>query len=155
MKKVIVIILIALVAVTSAFAFKFKSIGIDTGAGLYVSANMEAIDNLDVYGRLGYANYFSFSIGANYNVAELKINNTKIDVKPGGQFNFGFMEHYFFFSALGNCEFAFHTDHFEAFLRPGFGLGLRTHSYKSGDKRVSETNAYFDWQVETGVRYLF
>ena len=155
MKKAIVIILIALVAVTSAFAFKFKSIGIDTFNGFYISANMEVVDNLDVYGRIGYIGLFSFSLGANYNVAELKINNTKLDVKPGGQFNFGFADHYFMFTALGNCEFAFHTDHFEAFLRPGCGLGVYTTSYKSGDSRVSNTNTAFAWQIETGVRYLF
>ncbi|MBQ3317506.1 MAG: hypothetical protein IJG69_06160, partial [Spirochaetales bacterium] len=66
-----------------------------------------------------------------------------------------FADNNFLFSVLGNCEFAFQTDHFEAFLRPGFGLGVYTTSYRSGDSRVSNTDTRFAWQIETGVRYLF
>ena len=61
MKKAVVIFIIALVAVASAFAFEFKSVGIETGEGLYASADMEIIDNLDIYGRIGANGYFSIS----------------------------------------------------------------------------------------------
>lgn len=66
MKKAVVIFIIALVAVASVFAFEFKSVGIETGEGFYASADMEIIDNLDIYGRIGANGYFSVSVGAQY-----------------------------------------------------------------------------------------
>ena len=152
MKKAFVFILIAIVAATSAFAFKFNSIGIETGSGLYVSADMEAVENLDVYARIGYAGHFSFSTGAQYRVTDFKIDNTKVDFKPGAQFNFGFADKTFYFSMLATLQFSFETGHLSAFLRPGLGYGLT--SVKVADK-TRTSNSYFAWTVETGVAFLF
>ena len=127
MKKAFVIILIAIVAATSAFAFKFNSIGIETGNGFYVSADMDIVDNLDVYARIGYIGAFSFSTGAQYRVTDFKIDNTKVDFKPGAQFNFGFADKTFIFSVLATLQFSFETGHLSAFLRPGIGFGLTSY----------------------------
>lgn len=160
MKKAVVIFIIALVAVASAFAFEFKSIGLETGVdfindiGLYaVSGDMEIIDNLDVYGRLGaMGGLFDLSVGAIYKVYEFEVQNTKIDVKPGAQMSFCFGDA-FFFSLLGICEFSFNTGHFEAFARPGIGFGVST--YKSSYSSERYTNTLFWFGVDTGVRYIF
>ena len=152
MKKAFVIILIAIVAATSAFAFKFNSIGIETGSGFYVSADMDIVDNLDVYARIGYIGAFSFSAGAQYRVTDFKIDNTKVDFKPGAQFNFGFADKIFNFSVLATLQFSFETGHLSAFLRPGIGFGLT--SYKIADD-TRRTSTGFAWTVETGVAFLF
>ncbi|MBQ3697671.1 MAG: hypothetical protein II883_07095 [Spirochaetales bacterium] len=152
MKKAFVIILIAIVAATSAFAFKFNSIGIETGNGFYVSADMDIVDNLDVYARIGYIGAFSFSAGAQYRVTDFKIDNTIVDFKPGAQFNFGFADKTFLFSVLATLQFSFETGHLSAFLRPGIGFGLT--SYKIADD-TRRTSTGFAWTVETGVAFLF
>ena len=152
MKKAFVFILIAIVAATSAFAFKFNSIGIETGNGFYVSADMDIVDNLDVYARIGYIGAFSFSAGAQYRVTDFKIDNTKVDFKPGAQFNFGFADKTFIFSMLATLQFSFETGHLSAFLRPGIGFGLT--SYKIADD-TRRTRTGFAWTVETGVAFLF
>jgi len=152
MKRAFVIILIAIVAATSAFAFKFNSIGIETGSGLYVSADMDIIDNLDVYARVGYAGHFSFSTGAQYKVTDFKLDGTKVDFKPGAQLNFGFADKTFIFSVLGTLQFSFAAGNLTAFLRPGVGYGLR--SVKVADK-TRTSDSYFAWTVETGVAYMF
>ena len=54
MKKVFVILIVALVVLTSASAFKFKSIGIETGAGIFTTADMvidEVSKDFEVYAR--------------------------------------------------------------------------------------------------------
>ena len=153
MKKAFVIILIAIVAATSAFAFKFNSIGIETGlGGFYVSADMDIVDNLDVYARIGYIGAFGFSAGAQYRVTDFKIDNTQVDFKPGAQFNFGFADKTFIFSMLATLQFSFETGHLSAFLRPGIGFGLT--SYKIADD-TRRTSTGFAWTVETGVAFLF
>ena len=152
MKRAFVIILIAIVAATSAFAFKFNSIGIETGNGFYVSADMDIVDNLDVYARICYIGSFSFSTGAQYRVTDFKIYNTKVDFKPGAQFNFGFADKTFIFSVLATLQFSFETGHLSAFLRPGIGFGLT--SYKIADD-TRRTSTGFAWTVETGVAFLF
>lgn len=153
MKKAFVFILIAIVAATSAFAFKFNSIGIETGlGGFYVSADMDVVDNLDVYARIGYIGAFGFSTGAQYRVTDFKIDNTKVDFKPGAQFNFGFADKTFIFSMLATLQFSFETGHLSAFLRPGIGFGLT--SYKIADD-TRRTSTGFAWTVETGVAFLF
>ncbi|MCR5443104.1 MAG: hypothetical protein K6E89_05045 [Sphaerochaetaceae bacterium] len=153
MKKAFVIILIAIVAATSAFAFKFNSIGIETGlGGFYVSADMDVVDNLDVYARIGYIGAFGFSAGAQYRVTDFKIDNTQVDFKPGAQFNFGFADKTFMFSMLATLQFSFETGHLSAFLRPGIGFGLT--SYKIADD-TRRTSTGFAWTVETGVAFLF
>lgn len=153
MKKAFVFILIAIVAATSAFAFKFNSIGIETGlGGFYVSADMDVVDNLDVYARIGYIRAFGFSAGAQYRVTDFKIDNTQVDFKPGAQFNFGFADKTFIFSMLATLQFSFETGHLSAFLRPGIGFGL-TSSKIAEDTRRTSTG--FAWTVETGVAFLF
>lgn len=153
MKKAFVFILIAIVAATSAFAFKFNSIGIETGlGGFYVSADMDVVDNLDVYARIGYIGAFGFSAGAQYRVTDFKIDNTQVDFKPGAQFNFGFADKTFIFSMLATLQFSFETGHLSAFLRPGIGFGLT--SYKIADD-TRRTSTGFAWTVETGVAFLF
>ena len=162
MKKAIVIILIALVAVTSAFAFKFNSLGIDAGRGFYFSADMEIIDNLDAYARLGFEDYvtaacFNLSIGAQYKVAELKISTTEFDVKPGLQFGFNFADETFLFTLLGTCQFAFETGNFTAFVRPGLGFTTYpTYSYDAATYTYhKKTKLAFTGLIEAGVAYLF
>ena len=152
MKKAFVFILIAIVAATSAFAFKFNSIGIETAHGFYVSADMDIVDNLDVYARIGYIGAFSFSTGAQYRVTDFKIDNTKVDFKPGAQFNFGFADKTFIFSVLATLQFSFETGHLSAFLRPGIGFGLTSYRIAEDTRR---TSTGFAWTVETGVAFLF
>lgn len=162
MKKAIVLLLIAIVAVSSAFAFKFNSVGIEAGRGFYASADMEIIDNLDVYVRLGFEDYitsgvFNLSFGAQYKIAELKISSTKFDVKPGAQFGFNFADEVFLFTLLGTCSFQFETGSFTAFARPGIGFTTYptyvydpvTYSYQK------KTKLTFSAIVECGVAYLF
>ena len=83
MKKLFIIALIAIVAVSSAFAFKFVSVGIEAGNGFHASADMEIIEKLDIYARVGYTGFFELSFGAQYKVAEFKIGNTPVALKPG------------------------------------------------------------------------
>ena len=162
MKKAIVLILIAIVAVSSAFAFKFKSVGIESGRGFYTSADMEIIDNLDAYVRLGFEDYitsavFNLSLGGQYKVAELKIANTVFDLKPGVQLDFNFADEVFLFTLLGTCSFQFEAGHFTAFARPGLGFttypalvyDAATYTYRE------KTKATFVVLVECGVAYLF
>ncbi len=155
MKKAVVIIIVALVAVTSAFAFEFKSVGIETGEGLYVSADMEIIKNLDVYGRIGANGYFSISAGAQYFVYEFEVQNTKIDIRPGAQMNFSFGDNAFLFSLLATCQFSFETGHFGAFLRPGLGFEVYSYSYSYGGEKYSDSDTDFVPAIETGVYYRF
>ena len=161
MKKAIILILIALVAVSSAFAFKFKSVGIETGGGalssLFVSTDMEIIDRLDVYARLGYSGSFNISGGAQYKIAEIKASNTTLPCKVGGQMGFNFGDDIFVFELIGTVEFSFSTGHFLAFVRPGLGLAVGSYRYYDyyRDRYARESNTAFDWKVETGVAYLF
>lgn len=157
MKKTIVVILIAFVAVASASAFKFNSIGIETGGGCHISADMDIIENLDIYARLGYMDAFAFSFGAQYDVADFKIDSTKIDVKPGAQMNFGFGDHLFIFVLHGTCQLSFDASRFSAFVRPGLGLEVSSYSYYDyyEGRRRSTTSTSFSLAIETGLRYLF
>lgn len=157
MKKTIVVILIAFVAVASASAFKFNSIGIETGNGYHISADMDIIENLDVYARLGYIGVFTISAGAQYYVADFKIDSTKIDVKPGAQMTFGFGDNLFVFVLHGTCQFSFDANRFSAFVRPGLGLSVSSYSYYDyyEGRRRSTTSTSFSLALETGVRYLF
>ena len=157
MKKLFIIALIAIVAVSSAFAFKFVSIGVETGSGYHISADMEIIDKLDVYARLGYIGAFGLSAGAQYKVAELKVSGTVLDVKPGAQMTFGFADSVFMFSMLATCGFSFETGHFTAFVRPGLGfmtVSTKYYSYYEG-RDVKSSNTSFDWVIETGGAYKF
>ena len=149
MKKIVAMLLIALVVMTSAFAeFKVKSVGLETGEGYFVSVAAEAAENLDVYGRLGYADYFGFSVGANYKLAELHIDNkTVFDVAPGAQLTLGFRDSLFVLGFLFNCQLSFDNGQFGAFVRPA--LGLLHQSYKGNG------NTDFNLCIETGVYYLF
>ena len=157
MKRAIVLILIAIVAVSSAFAFKFNSVGIEAGNGFHASLDMEIIDNLDAYFRLGYSGLFDISLGAQYNVAQFKIGNTPVYLKPGAQMGFSFGDEYFSFRLLGTCALQFETDHLTAFVRPGLGFYTYpsyTYEYPSYElKKV--TKAGFAFLIECGVAYLF
>ena len=157
MKKASILILIALVAVSSAFAFKFNSVGIEAGNGFHASLDMEIIDNLDAYFRLGYTGFFDISLGAQYKVLEFKIGKTPVYLKPGAQMGFSIGDEYFSFSLLGTCAFAFDADKLTAFVRPGLGLYTYpsyTYEYPSYEmKKV--TKAGFAFLIECGVAYLF
>ncbi len=152
MKKTVVFIIIALVAVSSAFAFEFKSVGLETGVGIYASLDMDIIENLDVYGRIGYNGYFSLTGGAQYFVYEFDVERTDIEIRPGAQLNLNFSKYGFNFGLLGTCEFSFETNHFGAFARPGLGFGVTF--YEGLDDKI-ESDASFAFAIETGVRYLF
>ncbi len=159
MKKLVAIMLVAVVVMASAFAFSFRSIGIETGGnikgncgGVYLSADMDIIDNLDVYVRLGYSTAFNLSFGGQYKVVDFKLNSTRIDFKPGLQLGFDFGDGFFFFKALATAQLSYDTGSLRAFLRPG--LGLSVYSYKGwDDKRHAETS--FAFMVESGVAFLF
>ena len=157
MKKTIIIILIAIVAVSSAFAFKFNSVGIEAGNGFHASVDMEIIDNLDAYFRVGYSGLFDISLGAQYKVAEFKIGNTPVYFKPGAQMGFSFGDEYFSFSLLGTAALQFETDSLTAFVRPGLGFYTYpsyTYEYPSYElKKI--TKAGFAYLIECGVAYLF
>ena len=161
MKKAIVFVLIAIIAVSSAFAFKFNSVGIETGGGalssLFASVDMEIMDRLDVYARLGYTGYFNISGGAQYQVAEIKAGSTKLPCKVGGQMGFNFADGMFAFELIGTFEISFSTGNFGAFIRPGLGLAVASYEYYDyyRDRYAREAQAAFDWKVETGVAYLF
>ena len=157
MKKAIVLILIAIVAVSSAFAFKFNSVGIEAGNGFFASLDMEIIDNLDAYFRLGYKGVFDISLGAQYRVMEFKIGNTPVALKPGAQMSFDFGDEYFSFMLLGTCALQFETDHLTAFVRPGLGFYTYpsyTYEYPSYELKKT-TKADFAFLIECGVAYLF
>ncbi|MBQ7507717.1 MAG: hypothetical protein IJT52_00135, partial [Spirochaetales bacterium] len=64
MKRIIALFFIVVIATSSLFAFKFNSLGIETGQGFHLSADMEIIENLDGYVRLGYTGAFQVSLGA-------------------------------------------------------------------------------------------
>ena len=159
MKKIVALLLVVVLVMASAFAFSFLSLGIETGGsfrgrcdGVYLSGDMEIIDNLDVYVRLGYSNAVNLSFGGQYKVTDFKLDGTKIDFKPGMQLGFDFGDGFFVFKALATTQFSYDTGHPRAFLRPGFGLSVL--SWKtSGSSRSSDTD--FEVVVETGVAYLF
>ena len=162
MKKAIVLILIAIVAVSSAFAFKFKSVGIESGRGFYTSADMEIIDNLDAYVRLGFEDYisvavFNLSFGAQYKVAEFKIGGTPVFLKPGAQIGLNFGDEIFMFSLYGSCAFQFETGHLTAFARPLIGFytyPTYEYNYYTGERK-KKAKASFAISIECGVAYLF
>jgi hypothetical protein len=141
MKKVLAIMIIALVVMTTAFAFSFKSVGIEVGQGVLASLDMDIIDNLDVYARLGYTGMFNISVGAQYKVLEFDVGNTPVAFKPGLQANFNLGQG-FMFTGLATLDFSFETKDLTAFLRPGLGVSM----FKGGNA--------FAWTVEAGVGYL-
>ena len=157
MKRIIALFFIVVIATSSLFAFKFNSLGIETGQGFHLSADMDIIDNLDAYARIGYNGRFALSFGGQYKIAELKISQTTLPLKAGLQMGFGFGDSTFGFTLLGTFSFSFDHDVFTAFLRPGIGLGLSSYSYYSyyEDKKVTNTDAYFAWTIETGVAFKF
>lgn len=150
MKKTLAVLLVCVLVMASAFAFSFRSLGIETGGGYYVSGDMDIIDNLDIYVRLGYSGQFNLSFGGQYKVADFKIDSTKFDFKPGLQLGFGFGD-FFNFTALATFQFIFEAGHFSAFVRPG--LGLSVISWKTYNGR--DSSADFAFVIETGVAYLF
>ena len=157
MKKLFIIALIAIVAVSSAFAFKFVSVGIEAGNGFHASADMEIIEKLDIYARVGYTGFFELSFGAQYKVAEFKIGNTPVYFKPGVQTGFSLGDEYFSFTLLGTAALSFDADKLTAFVRPGLGLYTYpsyTYEYPSYElKKVTKTG--FAFLIECGVGYLF
>ena len=151
MKKAIAVLLVIVVVTASAFAFSFRSLGIETGNGYFISGDMDIIDNLDVYVRLGYyTGEFGLSVGGQYKVGDFKLEGTNFDFKPGLQLNFGIGKP-FVFSVLATAQVSYDSGHFRAFVRPGIGFGLTTIKYNT--ERFTDT--YFAWAIETGVAYLF
>ena len=145
MKKVFVVFIVALVVLASVSAFGFKSVGIDTGHGVFVTADMvidEVSKDFEVYARIGYTGNFGLGIGTQYKVVDIKLGKSTLEMKPGVHmvFNLG---NAFVFELLGGLEFAFDSGNLEAFLRPEFGVAL----FKGGNS--------FDWSVEAGIGYLF
>ena len=153
MKKIIALFFIVVIATSSLFAFKFNSLGIETGQGFHLSADMEIIDNLDGYVRFGYTGAFQISLGAQYKIAELKISQTTLPLKAGLQMGFAFADEYFSYSLLGTFSFSYDHDVFTAFLRPGIGF----YTYPSYDyyKAKEITKVGFVFQIETGVAFKF
>jgi hypothetical protein len=146
MKKVIAVLFVACVLASSLFAtFSFKSVGVETAfgrhAGLYLSANMEAAKDLDVYTRFGYTEQFNASLGLQYKVAGIKLSNMTVPFKPGLQFDFNFGSGLFNFEALVTLGFSFETKAFSAILRPAFGMN------------TSKAATVFVWGMETGVAF--
>ena len=152
MKKLVALLLVAVVVMASAFAFSFRSVGIETGSGYFLSGDMDIIDNLDIYVRLGYTGRFDLSFGGQYKVADFKVSHTQVDFRPGLQLGFGFGNGFAFRAHL-TAQLAFDVDHFTAFVRPGIGLSLYTIKYEYMDKRYTSTD--FSFIIETGVAYLF
>ena len=145
MKKLFVILIVALVVLTSASAFKFKSVGIETGAGIFTTADMvidEVSKDFEVYARLGYAGTLDAGIGVQYRVADINLKHNTIAVKPGLHLLFDFSSS-FVFSLLLGCEFSYDAGNLEAFVRPEFGIAI----FKGGQ--------YYPWGIEAGVAYLF
>ena len=156
MKKIIALFFIVVIASASLFAFKFNSLGIETGQGFHLSADMEIIDNLDGYVRFGYIGVIQISLGAQYKVAELKISQTTLPLKPGLQMGFAFGDEYFSYSLLATFGFSFEHDVFTAFLRPGLGLyTYPTYELNKDYDLVKKTKAGFAFQIETGVAFKF
>ena len=156
MKRIIALFFIVVIATSSLFAFKFNSLGIETGKGFHLSADMEIIDNLDGYVRFGYTGAFQISLGAQYKVAELKISQTTLPLKPGLQMGFAFADEYFSFSLLGTFSFSYDHDVFTAFLRPGIGLyTYPAYEFNKDYDLVKKTKAGFAFQIETGVAFKF
>ena len=152
MKKILVVLIVALVVLSSASAFKFKSVGIDTGTnGFYASLDMEIIEKLEVYARVGYSRLFATSAGVNYNVSEFKINGTPVYIKPGAQMGFAFGGSDFMLTILGTCDFAFETSKLTAFLRPSCGLYHTRQNIMGSDYKTDD----FVFILEAGVAYLF
>jgi len=146
MKKTIAVLFVACVLVSSVFAaFSFKSVGVETGfgnhGGLFVSANMEAAKDLDVYARVGYTGQFNVTAGLEYKVAEIELSSVKVPFKPGLQLDFNFGGGLFRFEALVTLGFQFGTRPFSAIVRPAFGLV------------TSKAATAFAWGVETGVAF--
>ena len=146
MKKTIAVLFVACVLVSSVFAaFSFKSVGVETGfgnrGGLFISANMEAAKDLDVYARFGYTRQFNVTAGLEYKVAELKLSNVSVPFKPGLQLDFNFGGGLFRFEALITLGFQFGTKPFSAIVRPAFGLV------------TTKAATGFAWGVETGVAF--
>lgn len=156
MKRIIALFLIVVIAASSLFAFKFNSLGIETGQGFHLSADMDIIENLDGYVRFGYTGLFQISLGAQYKVAELRISQTTLPVKPGLQMGFSFGDEFFSYSLLATCSFSFDHDVFSAFLRPGLGFyTYPTYGWNKNDEWVKKTKLGFDFQIETGIAYRF
>ena len=162
MKKAIVLILIAIVAVSSAFAFKFNSVGIETGLGFgaSISADMEIIDNLDVYVRLGYYNAFDISFGAQYQLFDFKLDNVTVPFKAGAQMDFFIVDDSMMFMMLGTAQVSFSTGHLTAFARPGLGFSAyryETWYYDAEYNKHTEkkTHTEFRFIIETGIAYSF
>ena len=151
MKKILVILIVALVVLTSASAFRFKSVGFEVSTGYYVVADMEIIDNLDVYAGIGYAGGFGITSGVQYKVASFEIGETDVAVRPGVKIDTLIGDGYTNFILLGTCAFSFETDSLTAFLRPGLGVSL------SPQKSTSGTAIYtaFAFSIDAGVAYLF
>lgn len=141
MKKVLAIMIIALVVMTTAFAFSLKSAGIEVGNGVLASLDMDIVDNLDVYARLGYSGMFNISAGAQYKVTEFDVGKTSVDFKPGLQVDF-LLGQGFLFEAYATLGFSFETGSLTAFLRPGLGIA------------AAKNYSAFAWTVEAGVGYL-
>ena len=144
MKKAVIILIVALVVVASASAFTFKSVGLDVGAGIFVTGDMvidEISKDFEVYARLGYTGNFAVGIGAQYKVADLEMKKNTLAVKPGLHMLFNIGKP-FIFTLLFGCEFSYDAGNLEAFLRPELGMLF----FKGGNA--------FDWAVEAGVAYL-
>ena len=141
MKKVLAIMIIALVVMTTAFAFSLKSAGIEVGNGVLASLDMDIVDNLDVYARLGYSGMFNISAGAQYKVTEFDVGKTSVDFKPGLQVDF-LLGQGFLFEAYATLGFSFETGSLTAFLRPGLGIA------------AAKNYSAFAWTVEAGIGYL-
>ena len=151
MKKILVVLIVALVVLSSASAFRIKSVGIETGSGLFASVDMEIVENLDVYARAGLNYYFYTGGGVQYKVASFDLDKTTVDVKPGVQTTIGFGDGYFNMLLFGTCQFAFETDRLTGFLRPCLGLSLLT----TGSGEYKSKSHDFAWAIEAGVAYLF
>ena len=152
MKKIIVVLIVALVVLTSASAFKFKSVGIEVGSGYFAVADMEIIDNLDVYAGLGYAGSFAITSGIQFKVASFNLGNSSVAVKPGAQVNFYIDNGGASYSILGTCAFSFEDKSLTAFLRPALGASLVT--YRDAADRLN-ISTDFVFSINAGVAYLF
>lgn len=151
MKKTLVVLIVVLVVLSSASAFRVKSVGIETGSGLFASVDMEIVENLDVYARAGLNYHFYTGGGVQYKVASFDLDKTTVDVKPGVQTTIGFGDGYFNMLLFGTCQFAFETDRLTGFLRPCLGLSLST----TGSGEYKSKSHDFAWTIEAGVAYLF
>ena len=144
MKKMIVVLIVALVVLASASAFTFKSVGIETGAGLFATGDMvidEVSKDFEVYARLGYTGMFSVGIGTQYKVVDIKMDKNTLALKPGLHMFFNISKA-FVFELMVGAEFSYDAGSLEAFIRPELGMAF----YKGGNS--------FAWAVEAGIAYL-